>query len=58
MLHRQDLGHSIAPTLGSFVAMNFGYGAMFYVCSDSLVGGSLTYYIKSKYDKAKYGHTM
>ncbi|MGI6039549.1 MAG: MFS transporter [Clostridiales bacterium] len=55
----QDLGHSIAPTLGSFVAMNFGYGAMFYVYAVILfVGGSLTYYIKSKYDKAKYGHTM
>lgn len=55
----QDLGHSIAPTLGSFVAMNFGYGVMFYVYAGILlVGGGLIYFIKSKYDKAKYGHAL
>ncbi len=55
----QDLGHSIAPTLGSLVALNFGYGAMFYVYAlILLVGGSLTYFIKDRYDKRKYGQTL
>lgn len=55
----QDLGHSITPALGSLVAMNFGYGAMFYVyAAVLLIGGSLIYFLKSRYDSKKYGLTL
>lgn len=55
----QDLGHSVAPLLGSFAAESLGYGGMFYIYAGILlVGGGLIYYLKDKYDQRKYGVSL
>ena len=55
----QDLGHSVAPLLGSFAVESLGYGAMFYIYAGILlVGGGLIYYLKDKYDQKKYGISL
>ena len=48
----QDIGNSIAPIIGGFVAERWGYTTMFWGYGIILVVcGSLIYRIKSQYDK-------
>lgn len=55
----QDLGHSVAPLLGSFAVENWGYDVMYYIYAGILlVGGGLIYYLKDKYDQKKYGISL
>lgn len=55
----QDIGNALAPSLGGMVADNYGYGTMFAgYASLLLVGGSLIFFFKSRYDEKKYGKTI
>ncbi len=55
----QDVGNALAPSLGGMVADNYGYGIMFAgYASLLLVGSSLIFFFKSRYDEKKYGKTV
>ncbi len=52
----QDLGNAIAPTLGGIMYSFVGFEGLFSGYAILLlVVGCLGYYLKSKYDRAKYG---
>lgn len=52
----QDIGNALAPTIGGFIAENYGFSTMFIGYSILLlVGGLGIFYIKYNYDMKKYG---
>ena len=55
----QDIGNVIAPSLGGMVADRFGYGTMFTgYAALLLVGASLIFFFKYRYDEKKYGGSV
>lgn len=52
----QDIGNAVAPVLGGFVAENLGYRTLFsgYALL-FMAGAAVLYFIKSGYDRKKYG---
>ena len=54
-----DIGNSLAPIIGSFVAGSYGYGTMFYVYALVLLAVGLpVFYLKDRYDVRKYGDPL
>lgn len=52
----QDIGNTLAPIVGGFVAEGYGYTAMFESYAILLLVGGLTiFYLKWNYDVKKYG---
>lgn len=52
----QDIGNALAPTVGGFVAENFGFTSMFVGYAALLLfGGLALFYTKYHYDLKKYG---
>ncbi len=52
----QDIGNAIAPAIGGAVASSFGYRTMFSGYAVLMfVGATMIFYLKSNYDRKKYG---
>ena len=51
-----DIGNAVGPAMGGVIASCVGYGYMFFaVAAALLVIGWPLVYIKTRYDKKKYG---
>lgn len=51
-----DIGNAVAPVLGGMVVDKFGYSNMFLGYAFLLIlGGSVIFYFKAKFDEKKYG---